>query len=76
MRAVSLLIENPQGNVAENESRASGVTRAQLLFPRGFSSKREIARSLCEGHTELAFMSFMACAFISFSGILVMRHVE
>ena len=41
--------------VAEHESRASGeaassalpcVTRARLLFPRGFPSKRETARSL------------------------------
>ena len=39
---------------AEHESRASSkaassVTRVRLLFPRGFSSKRETARSLLSG---------------------------
>ena len=84
LRAVSLLLENARGKrsrarvTREQRSlarysrlRRSRVTRARLLFPRGFSSKRETARSLrdmtigyrlwtrspfCTAHLEPLFM--------------------
>ena len=62
LRAVSLLLENPRGKgcrarVTREQRSRERVTRARLLFPRGFSSKRETARSLVSSKRVCLFLS-------------------